>query len=196
MTSAFHLGANVDGFFREIVESAAEQESVESTDLGLAYVTSLLASYVRLSSEDRALLGESLTLALHRAVGASGAERFERLRSVGDAVLYASGFFAEHLSARGVSLPYVRGLGARAYGLAAGTLTGARDLFQELADRFDNYARLLGAVSDTVAATSAASTPAGTLRLYERWMRTGSPAAADALIERGLLPVASKGTLH
>ncbi|NLE85786.1 MAG: hypothetical protein GX607_05255 [Myxococcales bacterium] len=196
MTSAFHVGANVDGFFREIVESAAEQESVESTDLGLAYVTSLLASYVRLSSEDRALLGESLTLALHRAVGASGAERFERLRSVGDAVLYASGFFAEHLSARGVSLPYVRGLGARAYGLAAGTLTGARDLFQELADRFDNYARLLGAVSDTVAATSAASTPAGTLRLYERWMRTGSPAAADALIERGLLPVASKGTLH
>lgn len=196
MTSAFHVGANVDGFFREIVESAAEQESVESTDLGLAYVTSLLASYVRLSSKDRALLGESLTLALHRAVGASGAERFERLRSVGDAVLYASGFFAEHLSARGVSLPYVRGLGARAYGLAAGTLTGARDLFQELADRFDNYARLLGAVSDTVAATSAASTPAGTLRLYERWMRTGSPAAADALIERGLLPVASKGTLH
>lgn len=196
MTSAFHVGANVDGFFREIVESAAEQESVESTDLGLAYVTSLLASYVRLSSEDRALLGESLTLALHRAVGASGAERFERLRSVGDAVLYASGFFAEHLSARGVSLPYVRGLGARAYGLAAGTLTGARDLFQELADRFDNYARLLGAVSDTVAATSAASTPAGTLRLYERWIRTGSPAAADALIERGLLPLAAKGTLH
>ena len=47
-----------------------------------------------------------------------------------------------------------------------------------------------------MAATSAASTPAGTLRLYERWMRTGSPAAADALIERGLLPVASKGTLH
>lgn len=196
MTSEFHLGANVDGFFREIVESAAEQESLESTDLGLAYVTSLLASYVRLSPEDRQLLGESLTLALHRAVLASGAERFERLRSVGDAVLYASGFFSEHLSARGVSLPYVRGLGARAYGLAAGTLTGARDLFQELADRFDNYARLLGAVSDTVAATSAASTPAGTLRLYERWMRTRSPAAADALIERGLLPLSPKGTLH
>ncbi len=196
MTSAFHLGANVDGFFREIVESAAEQESVESTDLGLAYVTSLLASYVRLRSEDRALLGESLTLALHQAVLASGAERFERLRSVGDAVLYASGFFSEHLSARGVSLPYVRGLGARAYALAGGTLTGARDLFQELADRFDNYARLLGVVSDTVAATSAASSPAGTLRLYERWMRTRSPAAADALIERGLLPLASKGTLH
>lgn len=196
MTSEFHLGTNVDGFFREIVANAAEQESVESTDLGLAYVTSLLSSYVRLAPQDRQLLGESLTLALHRALEASAAERFERLRSVGDAVLYASGFFAEHLAARGVSLPYVRGLGARAYGMAASTLIGARDLFQELADRFDNYSRLLGAVSDAVAATSAASTPAGTLRLYERWLKTGSPAAAEALIERGLLPVAHQGTLH
>jgi hypothetical protein len=196
MTSEFHLGTKVDGFFREIVENAAEQESVESTDLGLAYVTSLLAGYVRLTPEDRQLLGESLTLALHRAVLAQGAERFERLRSVGDAVLYASGFFAEHLSARGVSLPYVRGLGARAYGLAATSLVGARDLFQELADRFDNYSRLLGAVSDAMAASSAASTPAGTLRLYERWLRTGSPAAAEALIERGLLPVTKGSTLH
>lgn len=196
MTHEFHLDQNVDGFFREIVEDAAEREAVESTDLGLAYVTSLLTSYVRLGHEDRRLLGESVTLALHRAALASGAERFERLRAVGDAVLYASGFFSDHLSARGVSLPYVRGLGARAYALAAATLTGARDLFQELADRFDGYARLVGAVSDTVAATSAAGTPAGTLRLYERWMRTRSPAAAEALLERGLLPLAPKGTLH
>lgn len=196
MTSDFDLGTNVDGFFREIVESAAEHEALESTDLGLAYVTSLLAGYVRLSRDDRQLLGDSLTLALHRAILASGAERFERLRAVGDAVLYASGFFSEHLSARGVSLPYVRGLGARAYALAATTLSGTRDLFQELADRFDNYARLLGAVSDTVAASSAATTPAGTLRLYERWIRTRSPAAAEALIERGLLPVAPRHTVH
>src|SRR5690554_2514037 len=101
MTSEFELGTNVDGFFREIVESAAEQEAVESTDLGLAYITSLLAGYVRLSHEDRQLLGDSLTLALHRALLTKGAERFKRLRAVGDAVLYASGFFSEHLAARG-----------------------------------------------------------------------------------------------
>jgi len=28
-------------------------------------------------------------------------ERFERLRSLGDGVLYTSGFFADHLSTRG-----------------------------------------------------------------------------------------------
>lgn len=196
MTHEFHLGQNVDGFFREIVDNAAEQEALESTDLGLAYVTSLLAGYVRLSQEDRRLLDESVTLALHRAALSSGTERFERLRAVGDAVLYGSGFFSEHLEARGVSLPYVRGVGARAYSLAATTLTGARDLFQELADRFDSYARLVGAVSDAVAASSAAGTPAGTLRLYERWMRTRSPAAAEALLDRGLLPLAPRGTLH
>src|SRR5690554_3622624 len=83
MTHEFHLDQNVDGFFREIVEDAAEREAVESTDLGLAYVTSLLTSYVRLGHEDRRLLGESVTLALHRAALASGAERFERLRAVG-----------------------------------------------------------------------------------------------------------------
>ncbi len=190
------LDANVDAYFREIVESAAEQASVDSTEYGLTYVSALLASYVRLSRDDRSLLGEPLTLALHRAASESGARRVERLRAVGDTVLYATGFFEENLTARGVSVPYVRGLGARAYDLAAGTFANASELFTDLAERFDDYARVLRAVSDTVAATSAANSPAGTLALYERWMKTRSPAAADALIERGLIPTVKLGNLH
>jgi hypothetical protein len=190
------LDANVDAYFREIVESAAEQASVESTEFGLTYVSALLSSYVRLSQGDRTLLGEPLTLALHRAASESGARRVERLRAVGDTVLYAAGFFEEHLTARGVSLPYVRGLGARAYELAASTFVDTSQLFLDLAERFDDYARVLRLVSDSVAASSAGDGPAGTLLLYERWMKTRSPAAAEALIERGLLPTAPRVTLH
>lgn len=191
------LNANVDEYFREVVESAAEQASVESSEYGLTYVSALLSSYARPLARERALLGESLTLALHSAATETAlARRIERLRIVGDAVLYATGFFEEHLAARGVSLPYVRGLGARAYDLAASAFATSSELFAELATRFDDYARVLRAASDAIAATSAGGGPAGTLLLYERWMKTRSPAAADALIERGLLPTTSKNTLH
>lgn len=190
------LDANVDAYFREIVESAAEQADVESTEYGLTYLSALLASYARPSHDERSLLGEPLTLALHRAAAESGLRRIERLRTIGDTVLYATGFFEEHLTARGVSLPYVRGLGARAYDLAASTFANTSELFLELAEHFDDYSRVLRAVSDTVAASSAAANPAGTLLLYERWMKTRSPAAAEALIERGLLPTAKRGMLH
>ncbi len=194
------LGANVGLFFRELVENTASREDVDSSDWVLQYVACLLAAYVRPTGHERQLMDEPLTLALHRATHAPYVERFDRLRSVGDTVLYASGFFAEHLAARGVDLRYVRGLGARAYDLASSSLPSTdapEDIFRDLSDRFDEYARLLAAVNDALVAESAANSPEGTLALYERWLKSRSPAVYDALVERGMIPMTrGRGTLH
>ena len=47
--------------------------------------------------------------------------RFERLRVIGDGVLYGCGFFGDHFEARGVDRQYLHGLGTRAYGAASST---------------------------------------------------------------------------
>jgi hypothetical protein len=97
-------------------------------------------------------------------------------------------------------------LGARAYHGAASTLrhsaalagsdaTGAPDLFLELAENFTIFVRSLTRVADAVLASSAHNDE-GTLKLYERWLRTGSGALGDALVTRGVLPVRGDGTLH
>jgi len=82
----------------------------------------LLADYAKPDRLEAEALDRPLTLLLDEALHTAGRERFERLRSLGDGVLYTSGFFADHLSTRGVELRYVRALGARAYDSAAAML--------------------------------------------------------------------------
>jgi hypothetical protein len=137
---------------------------------------------------------------LDEALHAPGNERFERLRVLGDGVLYVSGFFAPHLETRGVEARYVTALGARAYDgagklLRGGTGDGAPDLFFELAENFGRFADLLSDVAERLS-LSAAPSSTGLLKLYERWLKTGSEALGNELAGRGVLPVRGAGGLH
>jgi hypothetical protein len=147
-----------------------------------------------------------LTLSFAEALDSEGPERFERLRSLGDQVLYLNGFFAGYLASRGVAPSYVNALGARAYSaagrllkssalLSGGDAHRAPDLFSELSDNFRMFVELLSHVADRLQA-NAANTPGSMLRLYERWLRTGSLPLARSLVVHGILPTRSDGTLH
>ena len=57
------------------------------------------------------------------------------------------------------------------------------------------FVRLLGHIADSLFANSA-QTPGGILKLYERWLRSGSHGLADALAARGVVPQRGDGTLH
>jgi hypothetical protein len=59
------------------------------------------------------------------------------------------------------------------------------EVFSELAGRFSQFADLLAEVSERTQLTSSASI----LRLYERWLQTGSRRAGVLLAERGITPV-------
>jgi len=142
-------------------------------------------------------------LLLEEALHAAGRERFERLRCLGDGVLYTTGFFADHLSTRGVELRYVSTLGARAYDGAAVMLqrgahdgSGAPDIFRELADNFATFVAVVARVADVLQANSAHNSDRHMVRLYERWLRTGSAPLAVALAGRGLTPQRGHGGIH
>ena len=68
-------------------------------------------------------------------------------------------------------------------------------MFFELAENFERFAELLSAVAEKL---SLAATPSSTrvLKLYERWLKTGSQALGSELIEHGVLPVRGAGGLH
>ena len=61
------------------------------------------------------------------------------------------------------------------------------DVFSELATRFVGFADVLSEVSER--STLRSSTDV--LRLYEKWLRTGSSRDRDKLIERGIVPNSS-----
>src|ERR1700723_2864770 len=101
---------SVAHFFNEVVEDALRTQRVEATEGATRYLVALLAEYAHPDGRADATLARPLTLLLDEAVHvADPGERFERLRTLGDGVLYGCGFFGDHFEARGGDPRYLRG---------------------------------------------------------------------------------------
>jgi hypothetical protein len=189
---------SVSSFFHEVVEDALRTQRVEATEAATRYLVALLTDYAHPDVRADATLGRPLTLLLDEAVHvADPAERFERLRVLGDGVLYGCGFFGDHFEARGVDPRYLRGLGTRAYGAAGSILRrgadqpSAPDLFAELAMNFDAFVGVFSDIAD-VSVAMGIETSRGLVKAYERWLKTGSDRLATALTSHGMMP--TRGT--
>jgi hypothetical protein len=75
---------------------------------------------------------------------------------------------------------------------------GARapELFEELAHNFTPFTEVLSTLAVGLLARSAPGSDSGALRLYEKWLDTGSSELARALISRGIAPVRGQGGVH
>jgi hypothetical protein len=194
---------SISGFFGEVVEEAIRAQRVDATDGATRYLIALLADYAHPGSRAGETLERPLTLLLDEALHvADAAERFERLRTLGDGVLYGCGFFSDHFEARGVDPKYLRALGMCAYGTAGSMLRQGTDegkgpdLFEELAHNFDSFVHVVADVADATIAMGMESSR-GLLKVYERWLRTGSERLATALTSRGVMPTrGGKGVLQ
>lgn len=195
---------SISGFFHEAVEDAIKTRRVEVTDGATTYLVSLLSDFARPDTRAEETMERPLSFLLDEALHTPApGERFERLRSLGDGVLYTCGFFGDHFEARGVDQKYLIAIGTTAYGAASAMMRvpGSDekrkiDIFGELADKFTCFVGVVAEVADaTIAKGSAGSR--GLLKLYERWLRTGSESLAHALTEHGLVPTrGTKGTLQ
>ncbi|HEY6725832.1 MAG TPA: hypothetical protein VI197_17480 [Polyangiaceae bacterium] len=200
-------GESLRGFFEDTVASAAARRGSTTTDAVRGYLAGLLSDFARPDTLVHDTLSRPLTLLLYEANSASGFERFERLRTLGDGVLYVAGFFRDHITHRGVELSYVNALGAQAYGGASrmlkrptsrssGSGDDDQDIFSELSDNFHEFAELLFEIAEVFHTQAVGVTPRATVHLYERWLKTGSNVVVRALCERGIVPLKGTDTLH
>jgi len=194
---------SISGFFHEVVEDAIKARRVDVTDGTTTYLVSLLADFARPDVRAEATLERPLTFLLDEALHTpEPAERFERLRTLGDGVLYSCGFFADHYEARGLDPRYIHGIGTTAYGTASSMLHASADdapfdIFRELASKFDSLVQVIAEVADFTVARGASLGSRGLLKIYERWLRTGSERLAQELSSQGLVPTRGpKGTLQ
>ncbi len=178
------------GYFQERLSTALSELGVVAEPHTEHYLVELLAAGQKgaVATPDQPLV--------HRLQAAIEArDRRERLRSyreAGDAALYTSGFFAEHLQKRGLSHDYYVELGARAY-CAASELCGQRaDVYHQLGARFDDYSKVLEEVRES----TVLRTPQDIVRLYDRWRRTRSPRLAARLHAAGVFPQIPKDDVH
>jgi hypothetical protein len=202
------LARSVGGFFHEVVGEAVRARNVEATDEVRNYLVALLSDFARPDASHGDTFERPVTFLLDEALRATGAERFRRLRTLGDSVLYIAGFFGDHIENRGVDVGYVTNVGATAYRSASSMLRrpspvegrepGASDeenVFGELSRRFDRFVEVLTAVAETTLAQQAHG-ERGLLKLYEKWLRSGSVILAGELGARGIVPLRGPGGLH
>lgn len=176
-------------YFKELVESAVARQRLKVGELTTFYVVNLLCGFVRVG--DTALDAEPLALRLAQALDSGGLEQRARLRSLGDLSLFVSGFFSDSLNRKLVDVDYYVSLGEYAYAsLSRAESALFAEVFAELADKFCSFVDVLNDVSER----SALTRNADLLRLYERWLRTGSRRDGQLLVERGLVPNSSIGS--
>jgi len=195
--------ASVTEFFEEIVVDAMKSKGLAASDEARSYVVSLLSELAKPGSGIEQTLGRPLTFLLDEALHTHElGERFDRLRTLGDGVLYSSGFFADHFEARGVDPGYVMSIGRTAYENASSVLrahrsTGGRslDLFEELASSFADFVDVIAEVANATVASGAA-TSKGLVQLYERWRKTGSQRLANVLSSHGFVARPALATPH
>jgi hypothetical protein len=175
-------------YFKELVESALCHQRVHADELTAYYLVNLLCGFVHLDrtvGAGQPFDAEPLALRLGRALEAGGVEQRRGLRRVGDAALFISGFFSDSLRRKVVDVDYYIALGGYAYGqLSRLSDTTFAPVFGELADKFVAFVDILAEVSERSAMTSNLDV----LRLYEKWLRTGSRREGARLVARGIVP--------
>ena len=176
-------------FFKELVEGAIAHQRVAANELTAFYVVQLLTSFVERGAltDDNAPLGMRLAHALETG----GIQQRTSLKQIGDLSLFVSGFFSDSLNRKLVDVDYYVAIGEHAYTALSRFETDTfAPVFAELADKFIVFVDVLSEVSERT--TCGSNTDL--LRLYEKWLKTGSVRSGQLLVERGVVPNASVRT--
>jgi hypothetical protein len=181
-------------YFKDMVGSAIERQKLRVAEMTEFYLVNLLAEFLdtqnlfRTATEGAAgqLEEEPLAFMLKRAQEQQGFERVRELKRLGDTSLYVSGYWGDSLDGKLVDVDYYVAMGGRAYSALSEIFQGASvaELYEELSAKFLRLVDLLSEVSDR----TAVRTNQGLVRIYERYVKTGSERAARLLSERGVLP--------
>jgi hypothetical protein len=187
---------NLREFFHDSVQKALRNQRVAVDDHTEHYVVNVLTVVAR-SEElyERTPEGVRLKPLAHMLADASAApssqQRDEALRRLGDVSLFIAGFFAQSFARKLVDIDYHIAMGGRAYGTLADNMRYSirgqafATVFLELARKFQSLVDVL----NDVAEMAYQHTDKDILRLYEIWLKTGSPRAFAILQRLGVAPV-------
>jgi hypothetical protein len=186
-----------EGYFKELVQKGLMSRKIQTYPFVETYLVSLLQHYLdsRNLFEEHANDGaervpQTLAETFLRAQNAEHLQKVEMLRRLGDRTLYISGFFGDSLSRKIVDIDYYAQIGGSAYASLAhhtreDTLAKVYHVFSA---RFMDFVDVLTFISHQ----SLIKSDESILRLYDRYLRTGSELAKDKLIEAGVLTVPSR----
>jgi hypothetical protein len=190
------VGKSAQEYFRELVSDSLSHRRIQIQEATEFYLVNLLAQYLvkeqLFTGPDEEAQVEPLALMLKRALEGDRAARWRNLKRLGDTSLFMSGFFGDAIARSLVDVDYYIAMGKRAYDALSEEPrgpVGAHELFSELAERFPDFVDLFAEIAEL----SELRSNRGLVRLYERFLLTGSERVAQRLRERGVALFAGPG---
>jgi hypothetical protein len=180
----FHRESAIE-YFKQLVDDALVHQRISAQELTSFYVVQMLAGFLQRPTDPN---DEALAVQLARAFESGGPQQRVTLRQIGDRSLFVSGFFSDSLRRKPVDVDYYVSIGGLAYNALSRYETDTLSpVFAELGEKFVRFVDVLSEVSER----SFCASSTDLLRLYERWLKTGSVRSGQLLVERGVVPNAS-----
>ncbi len=182
-------------YFSEMVTNAFLKRNLDSVPVVKDYLVSLLEHYI--NAENLRAIEESSygvrkdpTLAeqyLTAINEAQASQKKEKLKSIADRTLYICGFFGDSFSKKIIDIEYYADIGGSAYSyLASSTKIDTEAyLFKTYSTRFFDFVEVLSTISHQAQVQGSKDL----LRIYERYLKTGSETAQEILLENGIVTV-------
>jgi len=188
---------SIHEYFQDAMHSALSHQHLRLGDETVVYLTKLLTAFLHVEhlyeqTGDGYTIKPLASFYSDAMQASSIAERDWQLQGLGDVALFIAGVFTDSLRRSLVDVDYYIAMGENAYGYLADCGQRSKhslvlkQVFTEIAERFDKLVDVLAEVSETNHINSSHDM----LRLYESWMNTGSARAAGKLRALGIQPVA------
>lgn len=178
--------------FSEVVHEACVERQIKTHPQVEAYLVQILKHYLISKNFHQPLANDSTEKPLETfaemyltAISAEAPKNKEIMRTVADKTLYLTGFFAESLQKKVVDIDYYSDIGSAAYhNLAVWTKQDTLStVFTTFSKRFKDFVYVLNYVSEK----SQIQSDQNVLKLYDRYLRTGSDLAREKLNELGVV---------
>jgi hypothetical protein len=178
-------------FFVDRVDEALTRLKFSALPQSKIYIVDLLEHYMvaknlfPVEDESGKRKRETLAEIFLRAHNSTPPVKFDLLKKLGDSSLYISGFFGDSLTRKIVDLDYYVDMGGTAYASLANYASdeNASALYGEFSKKFSAFVDVLTYISQE----SMVQSNEDLLRLYNRYLTTGSRLAEDQLKEKGLI---------
>lgn len=178
--------------FSEAVKEACKNRQIHAQPAVEVYLVQLLQFYLNSKNLHRPQVEDGLekppeTFAemYLQAINSENIKRKELMRAVADRSLYLTGFFADSLQRKTVDIEYYAEIGSAAYlNLHAWTKEDGLSLvYKTFSKRFMDFVEVLNYISEK----SSVQSDQNVLRLYDRYLRTGSELVREKLNELGVV---------
>ena len=175
-------------FFFEMINESKIKVKFQPSETASYYLVDLMDSFLysapSVEEIDKESKSKTLAESFLNATSSYDKCKIKLLKKLADTTLYVSGFFGDSLNRKLIDIDYYINMGETAYETLAKSINESTfsELYMEFAQKFMNFVELLTYISLKVNLQS----DEDVLRLYEKYLVTGSTLAKNKLIEEGL----------